>query len=149
MIKRKINILLSVVVITTMLYGCTNSDKKISNTSSKPNVEEKTPAQNDSAKYDEYQKIYDFVESKFSTNPKNAPIYVEASEFFKKPIIEIMRAHLMIVERNTGSSLKDAEADALNMQDVNRMYVKKGDNWYYNTKEINLGTPLPTPDSMK
>ncbi|MCR1975864.1 hypothetical protein LAV60_16900 [Clostridium sporogenes] len=142
------NKIISIIILLTMLLaisGCSSKPNKEVNTSHANNAEQKQEEYN----RDEYQKIHDFVELKFQSKSKAAAVFVQASEKFQKPIIEIMRAHNLISNDLANINLSQAEIDTMNMDDIKSMYVKKGNKWYYGNKEINVGTPLPVPNSMK
>ncbi|WP_434304012.1 hypothetical protein [Clostridium botulinum] len=140
------NKIISIIILLTMLLaisGCSSKPNKEVNTSHANNAEQKQEEYN----RNEYQKIHDFVELKFQSKSKAAAVFVQASEKFQKPIIEIMRAHNLISNDLANINLSQAEIDTMNMDDIKSMYVKKGNKWYYGNKEINVDISLETSTS--
>lgn len=135
--------ILSAIILSAMLTTITGC-------SSKPNEAVSTPAQvQKQSSSAENQQIYDFIQEQFKTNSKDAPIFVAASEKFKRPIIEVMRAYMLVSNAKVNLKVTEAELDTMNMDTIKNLYVNKDGKWYYNNKEINVGTQLPVPDSMK
>ena len=76
---------------------------------------------------------------------------IAASKEFKKTIIETYRAYSAIQQSKTKwEASSDAELDALNVRHLRDIGFKEtGSGWRFGEEPLNMGTPLPLPESMK
>ena len=75
---------------------------------------------------------------------------IAASKEFKRPIIEVARVYDLIENSKLGWKISPAELDIMNIKRFKDIGFQQRDGaWYYGDETVNMGTPLPTPESMK
>lgn len=141
--------ILSAIILSALLTTITGCSSKSNGNVNTPTTTNTTTQEQKQSSSGENQQIYDFIQEQFKTNSKDAPVFVSASEKFKRPIIEVMRAYMLASNAKVNLKVTEAELDTMNMDTIKQLYVNKDGKWYYNNKEINVGTALPIPDSMK
>jgi hypothetical protein len=100
--------------------------------------------------HDYIQTIGDDYQNKFGIEKGEALVSVATSKEFKRTIVEVCRIYDLIENAKSGSDLTDAEIDALNMRRFKDIgFVERDGTWYFDNQEVNMGNPLPTPESMK
>jgi hypothetical protein len=90
-------------------------------------------------------------ENENNQNKADALTYIGASMEFNKPLIEVYRAfqhtQLLIIR---SINLTDNEIDTLGIKWFSDIgFINQDGKWLYEEKEVNMGDPLPIPDSMK
>jgi len=92
---------------------------------------------------DDYERIY-------GVEKGEALVSIAASKEFKRTIIEVCRIYDLVQNSKSGNHLTDAEIDALNMRRFRDIgFVVRDSVWYFDDQVVNMGNPLPTPESMK
>lgn len=99
--------------------------------------------------------IYDFIESvrkNYETTndfyTAEALVYIEASKKFNKPVIEIYRNFTSVKNAKSGTKISQAEIDYQGIKRLREIgFYEINGKWYFSNDEINMGTPLPIPQS--
>ncbi len=100
--------------------------------------------------YQYMESIWDGYESKYDVNKAEALVFIDASNEFKKPIIEIYLTYTLIQNAKIGFKLTEAEIHTLNMRNLRDIgFKERNGKWYYEGQVVNMGRPLPTPESMR
>jgi hypothetical protein len=154
-----------ILILWIFISGCSNDKEYISETTNYENQEKVEVTLNETEKVEDNtiefseldMQIHDYMmdvwsqyEKKYSITESEAYGFIDASKEFKKSIIEINRIFSLINNKSMNMNLTENEIDALFMRRIVEDYGFKsvGDKWYYKGDIINLGTPLPIPDSM-
>lgn len=99
--------------------------------------------------YDYMESIWEGYESNYGIDEAEAQVFIDTSKEFKKPIIEVYRTYSLIQNVESGIKLTDAEIDTLGMRRLKDIgFNERNGKWYYDGVVVNMGKPLPPPDSM-
>lgn len=100
--------------------------------------------------YQYLEDIWDEYERKYGIEKAEPLVFINASNEFNKPIIEIYRAYTFVQYENRGWAISEDVIDVSGMDWINSSgFVQKNGKWYYDGKEVDVGTPLPTPEHLK
>ena len=100
--------------------------------------------------HDYSQMIGDEYQKRYGVEKGEALTLIETAKEFKKTIIEVARTYDMIEDSKAGWKITPAELDTMNIKRFKDIGFQQRDGtWYYGDKLVNMGTPLPTPESMK
>jgi hypothetical protein len=100
--------------------------------------------------HDFFQTVADGYGTKVGIEKGEALALIATSKEFGKPIVEAARIYDSVEGTKTGSHLTDAETDALNMRRFRDIGFQQINGvWSYDGQAVNMGAPLPTPESMK
>jgi hypothetical protein len=100
--------------------------------------------------HDYSQTIGDDYQTRFGIEKGEALTLIAASKEFKRPIIEVARVYDLIENSKLGWKISPAELDIMNIKRFKDIGFQQRDGaWYYGDETVNMGTPLPTPESMK
>src|ERR1017187_3953720 len=100
--------------------------------------------------HDYFQIIGEDLESKYGIEKGEALGSIATAKEFKKTIIEVCRIYDRIENPKMNIHLSDAEIDALNIKRFKDIgFIEREGVWYFENQIVNVGNPLPTPESMK
>ena len=100
--------------------------------------------------HDYFQIIGEDLEGKYGIEKGEALGSIATAKEFKKTIIEVCRIYGQIENPKMNIHLSDAEIDALNIKRFKDIgFVEREGVWYFENQIVNMGNPLPTPESMK
>ena len=106
------------------------------------------------------EQIYSYMESIWDkydqiagtgSDRSEALVFIDASEHFNKSLLEISRAYNKVAALKAGNTpLTDAEQDVLSMDRFQNIgFLNNNGQWSFEGVNVNMGTSLPLPDSMK
>lgn len=96
------------------------------------------------------ESIWSNLENEFGVDAAEARVFIETSKKFDIPIIEIARSYSNKQNKETGIILSSNEIDTLNIMRFKDIGFKEINGiWTFNDEKVNMGIPLPVPDSMK
>ena len=158
--KKTILLIVSVLFIILM-FGCSNTGNlkeiqviDITQNSSEENQEQNV-SNNTQRVHANKGKIFNYMESKWvsfegrysDTDYAEAMLYIDTSNHFKMPIIEVYRAYGL--ETNS-LKLTENEIDVLGIKRLKDIgFSKSKGKWFFEGKEVNVGATLPVPEDMK
>jgi len=100
--------------------------------------------------HDYSQMIGDDYQTRFGIEKGEALALIAASKEFKKPIIEVARVYDLIEDNKIGRKITAAELDTINIKRFKDIgFQQRESTWYYGDEIVDMGIPLPTPESMK
>jgi len=108
---------------------------------------------NDEEIYNYMQSIWDAYESKNSINTAEALVFIDTSDHYKVPLLQVFRIFMKQdskAVRGKEETLTDAELDVLAINRFSQIgFIENNGNWFYKDKSVNMGIQLPVPDNMK
>ena len=142
------------------MSGCSKQQPEEKNNKTQIETEPSNPATNEVAVnefspldrqvHDYFQMIGEDLETKNGIEKGEALGSIATSKEFKKTIFEVCRIYDRIENPKMNIHLTDAEIDTLNLKRFKDIgFVERGGVWYFDNQIVNMGSPLPTPDSMK
>lgn len=141
-----------------LLSGCSNADHEIDLNNITTTLKSNSSSVEANALTTQENQIYQYMRDiwpKYDEKYKNidvaeAHVYIDTSMEFKISLIEINRAFSRIDNAKMKINLTDNEIDALAIKRFKQIkFEEKNGTWFYEGKSVNMGIPLPTPDSMK
>jgi hypothetical protein len=100
--------------------------------------------------HDYSQTVGDAYQTRFGIEKGEALALMAASKEFKKPIIEVARVYDLIEGSKMGRNITAAELDTINMKRLKDIgFQQREGAWYYGDAAVDMGIPLPIPESMK
>jgi hypothetical protein len=100
--------------------------------------------------HDFFQITGEDLQTRYGADKGEALASIATAKEFKKTIFEVCRIYDRIENLKMNIHLSDAEIDALNIKRFKDIgFVEREDVWYFENQIVNMGNPLPTPESMK
>lgn len=100
--------------------------------------------------YEYMEDIWDSYEEKYHIDKSEALVFIDASEHFNMPIIEIVRNYSIIQNKKSGLRMSNEEIDVLTIRRLKDIgFEEKHYRWSFEGKYVEVGEPLQIPSSLE